>query len=419
MNSHDYDHDDGNDDRHDSESSPSPPRSTGTSPSRSAVEPQSIDTDDPVVVSGPPQGSQWKQHPDSTMVIQTSRIREPDDAPAPSVVMVPVEYGQKPSRGAQPRDDGDDDRDPPANPPSMTKILLFAGLVALVCGMAGAWGMSYFMGPSKSDDQQASSPNPSKSQSKSSGSKSKDQSGSNSGSGAENAQEIPGFTRADDAATLRKQNEQLAERIDRLSERIDGLSRPRNETSAGVRTLQIKVGNLARTVEDMGDMTSRFRRLEDRLEDVSQQVKTLRSQIPDSGVVPATRPTSMVVPNLAPQTLPSSETPFDLMDSADASLMEGIKLFHEGRYPEAENIFRKLQLTRSWDARVWYFSALSHGLLTGDWGGETRRLVSRGIDREKVGQPPSKSIDASLSGLTRSQGKDWLASLRVPAVAKR
>ena len=495
MNSHDHENGDEHDDRQTSESSP--PRNTDATESRSAIEPQTIDTDDPVVVAGPPQGSQWKQHPDSTMVIQTSRIREPEDSRVPSLVMVPVEYDPKSGRGSQAkddqddddddrddkkqrsaksekkrdqddddrddkkhrsaksqkkrddrdRDDDDDDQDQLANPPSMMKILLFAGLVALVCGMAGAFGYSYFFGSKKSDDQQSSGQNQSNSQNKSSdssknqksGSNSGGKSGSNSGSTAENGKEIPGFTDANDSDTLRKQNEHLAERIDRMSERIDALSQPRNETSPDVRTLQIKVGNLAHTVEDMGDLTSRFRRMENRIEDVSQQVKMLRSQMTDPGlnglspvpglngltpaprpaVVVPTGPTSMSLPNLAPQPLSAAEAAFALVNEPDPALTQGIRLFREGRYRDAENIFRKLQLTRSWDARVWYFSALSRGLLTGDWKEETRQLVSHGLEREKLGQPPTKTIDAALSGLTKSQGKDWLASFRAPAIVKR
>ena len=40
--------------------------------------------------------------------------------------------------------------------PSLTRILLFPGVVALVCGVAGAWGYWYFFGSAKSGDQKSS-----------------------------------------------------------------------------------------------------------------------------------------------------------------------------------------------------------------------------------------------------------------------
>ena len=51
----------------------------------------------------------------------------------------------------------------------------------------------------------------------------------------------------------------------------------------------------------------------------------------------------------------------------------------------------------------------ANGFATGQWdGGETERLVTRGIEREKAGSPPPAQIDAAFSILTRANGKDWL-----------
>ena len=61
---------------------------------------------------------------------------------------------------------------------------------------------------------------------------------------------------------------------------------------------------------------------------------------------------------------------------------------------------------------VWYYAALSRGLATRDWKGETERLVTQGIEREKAGKPDKAKIDAAFEDLTPETGKDWLAFYR-------
>ena len=75
---------------------------------------------------------------------------------------------------------------------------------------------------------------------------------------------------------------------------------------------------------------------------------------------------------------------------------------------------RRIRFGRSFpdDARVWYFTALANGLTSKKWTGETEELVTRGIERERYGTPPAADIDAAFSGLTRTNGKDWLAYYR-------
>ncbi len=162
--------------------------------------PQVIGTDAPLIASGPASRPDWADHPDRNLVVQTSRIREPNQAFTPNFIMVPVESGQPPrdrsgagyggervdegeqekgpkgragpeaqGQKAQPGSRGDhngardrsgerpqDERGRTAQAPSLTRIGLFSGIVALVCGIAGAWGYSYFFGPDKSKDQKSS-----------------------------------------------------------------------------------------------------------------------------------------------------------------------------------------------------------------------------------------------------------------------
>ena len=395
---------------------------------------QVIGTDDPAIHSGPASRNEWEKEPNKTMVVETTRIREPDESRGPDVLMVPVKYegGSRPAprgndgdgeskasrRGDRYDDrnrrDRDEDREDASEAPSLMMTLLFTGLVALVCGMVGAAAYSYFFGSSRSDDSQSSGQNAqSKNSTSSKSSSSQKSSGSGSGSMADSGKEIPGFTASDDADTLRKQNEHLAERIDQLSQRVDQMSQPRNQTSPDVRTLQIKVGDLARSVQDMGDLPGRLRRMENRLEEIGQQVKSTKTEMDQDRSVPGTVPVvPMPLPTGEPLSRVAPGRTFQVADAPDSALNEGIALFHKARYREARDIFLKLQLTEPGDARVWYYSALARGLVTGDWGAETKGWVEKGVEHERAGKPGHASIDQSLAGLTREQGKEWLDAYR-------
>ena len=117
-------------------------------------------------------------NPSGTTVIETSRIRGPNEAFNPNFVMVPIETLQ-PRQGGRVLGDGCElrqgeartrrrsqdecrgrsttrrSRASRARPPSLTRILLYSGIVALICGMVGALGYSYFFG-SKSGDKSSS-----------------------------------------------------------------------------------------------------------------------------------------------------------------------------------------------------------------------------------------------------------------------
>ena len=69
--------------------------------------------------------------------------------------------------------------------------------------------------------------------------------------------------------------------------------------------------------------------------------------------------------------------------------------------------FRKLTDEFPKDARVWYYAALSNGLATNQWRGETERLVNQGVEREKAGSPKAPEIDAVMTDLAPAS-KKWL-----------
>lgn len=460
--------------------------------------PEVIETTDPVVSSGPRQTAAWKDRPDSTVVVETNRIREPIAPHAPGVVIVP--YQEKPltqpsrgggdhreknqnkdkssdeddaeqekdddarsesksrdrssgkkdglkaeksngkhredarEKGGKPEyrsEDHDDDRededDAQHAAPSMTRILLFAGLVALVCGVAGAFGYSYFFGgKGKSDDQKQSASGGKSSgggseKSKGSGSASTKSKGSNdeqAGSASNEADTIPGFTTAEDADSLRKQIGHLTERLDALQHRLDQIGGPRDQTPPDLHTLQIKMGELSRTMDDVASLPSRVHRLGSRLEELQQQIKMVRDR--ESAREDRDTDKPAVVVDKTPSLVKSSDPAppgaaapaYSSSDAPDAALEQAIELFKLGQYKLAANVLSGLRQTRPDDARVWYFSALANGLTTGKWDEQTREYAQRGADRERAGTPARTAIDHSLSGVTRTQGLEWLNAIR-------
>jgi hypothetical protein len=93
-------------------------------------------------------------------------------------------------------------------------------------------------------------------------------------------------------------------------------------------------------------------------------------------------------------------------------LQLGIELFGQKKYDNASETFDTLTRTEPHDARVWYFAALSRGFATGDWKGQTEKLVTEGVEREKAGTPEKSKIDSAFADLTAETGKDWLAFYR-------
>jgi len=106
------------------------------------------------------------------------------------------------------------------------------------------------------------------------------------------------------------------------------------------------------------------------------------------------------------------EPPREIPPPVSSLLQAGVEFFQKKNYAEASDFFSGLIKTQPDDARVWYYAALSRGLATQDWKGETERLVAQGVDREKASKPDKPQIDAAFADLTPETGKDWLAFYR-------
>jgi hypothetical protein len=275
------------------------------------------------------------------MVIETSRVEQQGESSTSTPDLVPAEHappdhdrgssgGKEEGKGRGRHDreepgeharkvgapnerrhrDGSDkvqtesgDRGHLAQAPSLTRVLLYSGLVALVCGVVGGWGYSYFFS-SKSEGKEFSDKHAnSKELSDSSARKSSGaESGEGSGRMSESGEEYSGSTGVGDVDGLREKVESLSKQVDNLRGRIDSLAMPRDHLPPDIRKLQIKVSDLARAAEKMGDPPAHFRRIEDRLEELSQQLKALRPQVPatqgtaDGSTAPTPRSSGLTSP---------------------------------------------------------------------------------------------------------------------------
>ena len=196
--------------------------------------PITIDTADPVIDKVVEHPSDRKLHPDATISVETTQVSESDLLAATGVRTVFADKkqgnsqdrpqdqtGQTKNRGGQQARQHDADRvqdqedlgedGSRQQQPSMTKGLLIAAGVALVCGVIGAMGYSYFFGPKSSGPGSEESQGKSDSSStKESGPKEKSgggerkQSGKESNALASTTNSIPGVSSAKDADMLKQ-----------------------------------------------------------------------------------------------------------------------------------------------------------------------------------------------------------------------
>lgn len=168
-----------------------------------------------------------------------------------------------------------------AQTPSYSRVLLYAGLVGLACGVVGSLGASYFFSSHQeakaaSNQEKGSKGAPSSSTRKGAGPESSRQSSEVAESGERDAHRAG----TGDVDGLRKKLDDLSKRVDHLRERLDVLAMPRDQIPPDIRRLQNKVGDLGRALDRMGDLPVQFRHVEDRLDGLSEQLKALRSHAP-------------------------------------------------------------------------------------------------------------------------------------------
>jgi hypothetical protein len=168
-------------------------------------------------------------------------------------------------------------------------------------------------------------------------------------------------------------------------------------------------------------LDSRINPLPSKLEDDNRKITTMMADIDGIRKQVASLQTDLGTKLKADKASVKSDTtlaetsharPREIEPPRNVLLQPGIELFKQMKYDQASEAFDSLTRTKPDDARVWYFAALSRGLATRDWKGQTEKLVTEGVEREKAGTPEKSQIDSAFADLTVETGKDWLAFFR-------
>jgi TolA-binding protein len=236
-----------------------------------------------------------------------------------------------------------------------------------------------------------------------------------------------------DQASLATRVDDLSGKFDQLRSRVESLPKAGpaadleplkekvgavDELSKKIRGVEERIADLPKRIDQEG---SQITKLTARLEEVSNKMEGLGKEAgstarPEGGAAPrseagareAMKPVSETIDQLAK----AAE------DTAPGSFGAGAELFKQKKFKQANDFFNTLDKVDQEDARVWYYAALARGFATGDWKGETERLVNKGVEREKAGTPPKGEIDSTFADLTTQTGKDWLSFFRRRALQR-
>jgi hypothetical protein len=169
--------------------------------------------------------------------------------------------------------------------------------------------------------------------------------------------------------------------------------------------LRTRIDDLVKESQRLSPLPATFESLRQRVDALDKGLNALRT---DVAAVPKQLDASL---NALKDAMVSRPAP-DPVSPADIARDLGAALFREGKYPAAREVFLTLVQNYPNDARLWYFAALTNGLTSGDWAGESEGMVRRGLACEQKGRPKRSDIDAQFSTFTKEQGKDWLEEWR-------
>jgi hypothetical protein len=214
----------------------------------------------------------------------------------------------------------------------------------------------------------------------------------------------------------------LSERVDRLDTRVQSIGeqlasvpedpelKPIRDKVAEVDQLGLRVSDLEKKLDKIpNEIAQNEKQIEvnaDYLDDIKTRLTGMRTTRQASGTAADASPT----PEAAPAGAASE--PAKAGDSEAPDFDEALKLFKDRKYAEARDAFLERTELEPDDARNWYMAALANGFASGEWRGETERMVKEGVDRERAGTPSKAEIDAAVGDLTATTGKDWLAAYR-------
>ncbi len=294
----------------------------------------------------------------------------------------------------------------PAAPTVSLGTILLSAALALLCGAAGAWGYHTYLAPSRDEDQVAQAQ-------------------------VETAAEkVPSV---DQDSVVASRIDRLSERVDQLQNRVEASPKPEPQPDLDPLKSQVaKISELSSQFEELSDkvdsLPSTVNRQGEQIVALQNQLTKLRNQIAGTDeTAPAEDTGGSVAVAEEPATATDVETGSigDLVDqvqrreaakpvpeTTDATLEKGARLFREGDYKQAREVFERLMDTQPTDPRVWYYAALANGFATNNWRGETERLVKLGVEHEKQSDISHQTINETFDYLPPNGGKNWLEAYR-------
>ena len=275
--------------------------------------------------------------------------------------------------------------------PSMMGTLIASAALAIVCGGAGAWGYEQFLAKKDASPPAAAS-----------------------AATAPSASTAPEAFPAEQGKALQQNIDALRDRTKQLEDQLASL--PKTQPTDDIRDLKAQIEDLRKTSsrvetagEKIADLSDRLAMVEKNLTATRNDVSRLHTTVESIPIHGDARTGSTGSDHSARDIA----KPAEFNPKADQKdLDRGAKLLNDKKYADALAVFQGLQTSHSDDARVWYFSALARGFSTGDWRGDTERLVEHGVERERLGSPSSSQIDEVFASLTKDTGKDWLSFYR-------
>ena len=213
---------------------------------------------------------------------------------------------------------------------------------------------------------------------------------------------------------LQEQFEGMGKQLKDLQAKVEGM--PKSESAPDLKPIEMKIDGLTKNVEGLAALPEKLGKLDERFGGIDEALKAVRGDVSGlkeevkkvgDGVAKAESPKP--APAVAAvETRPAATGPID------AAVSRGAEFFKAGKYQEAAAAFKKIEASNPKDARVYYFAALSTGLTTNVWNGETEKLVLKGVELEKAGTPAAIAIDTALTGVP-PQLKTWLDAYRARA----
>jgi predicted Zn-dependent protease len=200
----------------------------------------------------------------------------------------------------------------------------------------------------------------------------------------------------------------LSKELKDLDARVAALPKP--AAPPDLAPLNAKLAALAQSVDAVGPLSKKVDALGARLDGLDKSVKSVQD---DAGALKdqlASLRNDAGKPAEGETGSREAAKPVNV-NVEGQSFSQAVALFKAGRYKEANEILKTTEENDPKDARVWYYAALSAGLATNQWLGDTQKLVMKGVEREKAGTPSTKEIDDEFSKLPGSQ-KNWLAAYR-------